>query len=721
NVLLEKDFILSITLKSINLPRMLNETYVLSDKNTSNQLVDENSQACMLTFYPKFEIVDNTNEPVEIVFIIDVSNSMDGKHVQQAKQLAHLFLTNMKTDNKNILFNIVTFGSDNDECFPISSPNTKENIDKAKHFVLHSLDHRGNTDLFSVLRQYSLLPSSSKLGRQFILLSDGHINDLKSILILLENQSSMYHDRLFTCSIGDTSNKHNLRQLANGINGGGLITVFDSNYRSRWKTKVLQILEHIHQPCVTNISIDWYGTIDNQQEKLTNQAPKIIRSLFNGMHLTVYRFIQNCHKATLTATINNQEYITNVFTNKITETKGRILHCLTARAIIQDYENGLLHNDECKNELIKKEYKQDLIELSMKYSIVSSFTSFIAIEERDGQAFESGVRLLDVILENDIDLLPYIGWDGDKSQIDIIKNKLINAKLLFDSSSIKNKIDLINQYENLCQNISYRFGGDEKYDLMLTIIDTYRTTLNEKEKARKLEENMQEDLINEINNATADERKILEKRLDEINKCIENELSTILEDQIITFDEWEEEECEEHFYNEDIDYHGGELARLKSQLATEMNVCISNQSRKIDKISNLTSLSSNVEGDDMDFDLFGNGVSSMTMEKTSEKQKMIFAPPNIEPMEYLSGQEQEENCYDGFDEDFSLFDDFETMKYSAMTTGKKKETETIHKMKKYSKEQTKPQNSLIVAGRKAPFPKTFSPILIDADDFFGTG
>ena len=53
---------------------------------------------------------NNSNEYVEIVFIIDVSNSMDGNHVQQAKQLAHLFLTNMKYDG-NIYFNIVTFGS----------------------------------------------------------------------------------------------------------------------------------------------------------------------------------------------------------------------------------------------------------------------------------------------------------------------------------------------------------------------------------------------------------------------------------------------------------------------------------------------------------------------------------------------------------------------------------------------------------------------------------
>jgi len=112
NVLLEKDFILSITLKSINLPRMLNETYVVSDENNNNQWTDdENSQACMLTFYPKFEMTNNSNEYVEIVFIIDVSNSMDGNHIQQAKQLAHLFLTNMKNEDGNIYFNIVTFGS----------------------------------------------------------------------------------------------------------------------------------------------------------------------------------------------------------------------------------------------------------------------------------------------------------------------------------------------------------------------------------------------------------------------------------------------------------------------------------------------------------------------------------------------------------------------------------------------------------------------------------
>lgn len=370
-------------------------------------------------------------------------------------------------------------------------PNTKENIEKAKHFVLYSLDHRGNTDLYSVLRQLSLFPSISKLGRQYILLSDGHINEFKSIATFLKNQPSTRQTRLFTCSIGETANKYQLKQLANQTNAGGLCTIFDSNYRSRWKSKVVEILEHIHQPCVTNVSIDWHGTIDQQQELLfTNQAPKIIRSLFDGMRLTVYRFIDNCHRATLKATINDQEFLTDVFLNRITETKGRILHCLTARAIISDYENGLLSQDESENELIKKQNQENLIRLSCKHSVVCSLTSFVAIEERDDQPIQTGVRLLDVMLENEIDLLPYINWEGERSQIDLVKDKLINGKRQLDNASITNKTELTHQYEQLCQNVSYRSGGDPKYQLMLTIIDTYQTVLKDDLKAQQLIDEM---------------------------------------------------------------------------------------------------------------------------------------------------------------------------------------------------------------------------------------
>ncbi|UJR11204.1 hypothetical protein I4U23_015385 [Adineta vaga] len=504
NVLLDRDFILSITLHNPNLPRMSIET-LSSDYFTS--------QACMLTFYPRFETLMNTNEQIEIIFIIDVSNSMDGNHSQQAKQLTHLFLTNMKIDDENTYFNLITFGSDNDECFPISVPTTKENLDRAKHFVLHSLIHRGNTDLFSVLHRYSLLPS--KVARQFILVSDGHINDLNSILILLKQQLTMRYDRLFTCSIGNVANKHCLKQLANGASGGGLATIFDSNYRSKWKTKVLNILDYVRQPCVTSISIDWHGHVD-EQEKFHMQAPKMIRSLFNGMRLTVYRFIRNCHKATLSVLIDGQEFVTNVFSSSMTATTGRILHCLTARTIIDDYENGLFDLDESENELMKIQYKRDLIDLSIKHSVVSAYTSFVAIEERDMKTdlktSVPGVRLLDVMLEHDVDLFPYMRWDGDVSNLSLIKQKLIDARIALESASIARKKDVIHDIEKICQDISYRASEDVKFDIMMSIIRTYRYSLNEYNKADEFEQKMRDDIITEMAGATAEERQALEQQ-----------------------------------------------------------------------------------------------------------------------------------------------------------------------------------------------------------------
>ncbi|CAF3278969.1 unnamed protein product, partial [Rotaria sp. Silwood2] len=537
NVLIDRDFVLSITLKSANLPRISNETLSLNDENGTTTLNKYDSQACMLTFYPRFETLTNSNEQIEIIFIVDVSNSMDGSHVQQAKQLAHLFLMNLKVDDENTYFSVITFGSDNDECFPISTPTTKENLDKAKHFVLHSLIHRGNTDLFAVLHRYSLLPSlsSSKLGRQFILLSDGHIHDVNSILALLKHQSTMRRDRLFTCAIGNVANKHGLKQLANGASGGGLTTIFDSNYRSRWKTKVLNILEHVRQPCVTSISIDWHGHLDEEQ-KFNIQAPKIIRSLFNGMRLSVYRFIQNCHKATLTATIDGHEFVTTVFSSTMTTTKGRILHCLTARAIIDDYDNGLMYVDESENELFRIQYKQDLIDLSIKHSVISTYTSFVAIEERDTktdmQTLRPGVRLLDVMLGRDVDLLPCMGWDGDVSSFASIKQKLIDERISLESASIQRKKETIVDIENLCEKISYRAGGDAKFDMMMTIIRTYRYSLNEHDKADELENKMRNDLEIEMISATTEERQSLQERCQSNNMVIKTDKDEELTDYI---------------------------------------------------------------------------------------------------------------------------------------------------------------------------------------------
>ena len=148
------------------------------------------------------------------------------------------------------------------------------------------------------------------------------------------------------------------------------------------------------------------------------------------------------------------------------------------------------HDDPAESELIKTQHKQDLIELRMKSSVVSSLTSFVAIEERDGNQLQPGVRLLDVMLEHDKDLLPDIGWEGERSKLEILKEKLVNGQRPLIGASAGTSLQLSEELESLCQEISYRAGGEEKSNLMLNFIETYRSRCKLEAKARELEQQM---------------------------------------------------------------------------------------------------------------------------------------------------------------------------------------------------------------------------------------
>ena len=59
------------------------------------------------------------------------------------------------------------------------------------------------------------------------------------------------------------------------------------------------------------------------------------------------------------------------------------MHRLTARAVIRDWEDGTLDPDKTHHEAKKNEQKSYIISLSKQYSIVTTLTSFVAIEERE--------------------------------------------------------------------------------------------------------------------------------------------------------------------------------------------------------------------------------------------------------------------------------------------------------------------------------------------------
>ena len=87
--------------------------------------------------------------------------------------------------------------------------------------------------------------------------------------------------------------------------------------------------------------------------------------------------------------------------------------------MIKDWEDGSLNEDRTKHEMLKREMKDKIIKLSIEHSIVTQFTSFVAIEERkDGEKFDpmEGPSISELVEKENVDLLSYMAFEVDEEK-----------------------------------------------------------------------------------------------------------------------------------------------------------------------------------------------------------------------------------------------------------------------------------------------------------------
>ncbi|XP_077071730.1 protein mono-ADP-ribosyltransferase PARP4 isoform X2 [Siphateles boraxobius] len=388
----------SFSLSNIHMPRMWVENHP-----------DKYSQACMLVFYPDFKSsgVSSSGGPSsvsDVVILLDSSNSMRGDAMLNARRIA---LQVLKSLDRSLKINIISFSTDYKEAFPAPVP-LDEASEPARKFIMSCSGAGGGTELWRPLQSLSLL-SPCRGVRNILLLSDGHVQNQPLTLQLVRENSC--HTRLFTCGLSLTANRHMLRALAQA--GGGTCEFFDTKMKHTWAEKVRAQVQRMESPGCRSVAVKWQQF--NPTAPPPVQAPSQLHGLFSDCHTLIYGFVPHCTQATLFGDLSGNEIKTMVSTTELQKTKGTFLHKLTARAIIRDYEDGILGNSEAEHEGKKAELKSYIIELSKEFSILSQFTSFVAIEERDQNELDTGLTdIPKLISEEDVDILPYMGWTEEK-------------------------------------------------------------------------------------------------------------------------------------------------------------------------------------------------------------------------------------------------------------------------------------------------------------------
>nr|XP_056714863.1 protein mono-ADP-ribosyltransferase PARP4 [Euleptes europaea] len=383
-------FVLEITVGNVHLPRMWVEKHP-----------DKGTEACMLVFQPA---IDEPYSPSsswgEMIICLDCSNSMAGSEIQQAKQIA---LCALESCWFSAPLSVIKFGTSFLQ-FPFNPGHCVRDFNSVKEFILSATPSMGTSDLWKTLHFLSLLYPKGK--RNILLISDGHIqNEAMTLQIVKQNAQ---HTRIFTCGVGSAANRHMLRSLSQY--GAGAFEYFDVKSKDNWESKIMSQATRMSSPGCSAVSIKWQQ-FDTNAPELT-YAPAQIQSLFHNERLLVYGFISRCTQATLNALVDGQELQTMVSTTELQKTTGTMLHKLAARAFIRDYEQGILHENQAEHEMKKQELKSLIIKLSLENSIVTQFTSFVAIERRDMNEDQGAdtLNVSEIVAKENVDILPYIQY-----------------------------------------------------------------------------------------------------------------------------------------------------------------------------------------------------------------------------------------------------------------------------------------------------------------------
>jgi Ca-activated chloride channel family protein len=291
-------------------------------------------------------------------FIIDVSGSMAGIKMTQAKDAAKYCVERLNPSDK---FNIIAF-SDNPRAFksqPI--PVTAENIGAGVEFI-NKLAAGGGTNLQDALLTGLIQDMPDTTANIIVFLTDGQAS-LDQQTIINANKKNV---RIFVFGIGSDVNQDLLAELAEKNNG---LSEFLGN--SDVTEGISNFYNKVQNPLLLSPSIEFSAG------EVYETSPRRLPDIYVGEQLTLlgrYK-VPGASVATIrgTAYAGPTEYqypvmfvddsLVNVFIPKMWA-KSRITDLLALMKTVQENSN------------IWKEWKAEIIRLSLKYGIVTPFSSF---------------------------------------------------------------------------------------------------------------------------------------------------------------------------------------------------------------------------------------------------------------------------------------------------------------------------------------------------------
>src|SRR5690606_22862688 len=185
---------------------------VAGDTIKSNLLTYENPDTHQgyftLMIYPPQGLEALARRPMEMVFVIDCSGSMNGAPLKQAKAAVATALDRLEEGDT---FQIIRFSDTSSQLGASPVPATRQNLEQARRY-LESLNGTGGTEMVEGVRAALDFPHDPARLRCVSFLTDGYIGNERDILAELHRRIGS--SRVLSFGVGSSVNRYLLERMA---------------------------------------------------------------------------------------------------------------------------------------------------------------------------------------------------------------------------------------------------------------------------------------------------------------------------------------------------------------------------------------------------------------------------------------------------------------------------------------------------------------------------
>lgn len=348
-----KDFILEIQQAETTKP---STALFLSPGNDSGET------QFLLAAYPP-SVTPTDRAPVEMLYMIDVSGSMAGTSIEQAREALLQALGRLRPTDR---FGILAFNHSYQEFSSVPLFATQDNLARARKYV-EFLQAGGGTEMLPALLHVMRQPQAPATLRHIVLLTDGDLGNEEQIFAAL--RQNLGGARLYTIGIGGAPNIFLATKMAQY--GRGTFTHIADIHEIQ--AQMTHLFESIESPVLTDVKLSFEGV------EVADIYPEHVPDLFQQQPLLIFGRIAKGRAGTLrlTALAGTQPYETTIPFDASNASFHPAITTLWARQRVEDLMDRWRESDESG----QAEIRSTIIAHAIRYRLVTRFTSLVAVEQ----------------------------------------------------------------------------------------------------------------------------------------------------------------------------------------------------------------------------------------------------------------------------------------------------------------------------------------------------